>query len=242
VKSKAGFAAAAVLAGVAGWTAQSLYSRHAATDRGVPATPTARTIPATDGAGRSAADGAGRSAAQASDAAEEAAMPAPERIPDRLPNFTLAGADGKPTPISGWTGKSLLLNFWATWCAPCRREIPLLETLRTAWRAQGFEVIGIAVDRRPDVLDFAQRLKIDYPLLIGEEDALDVAGALGFDSPAFPFTVFTDRQSRIVALFVGELHPAQAELILGTIQRVNSGQMEVAAARSAIFAGLQKLH
>jgi thiol-disulfide isomerase/thioredoxin len=134
-----------------------------------------------------------------------------------------------------------MLNFWATWCAPCRREIPLLETLRRDWSAQGFEVIGIAVDHRPDVVDFARRLNIDYPLLVGEEDALDVAAAVGFESPAFPFTVFTDRKSRVVALFVGELHPPQANLILTTVERLNAGDIELAAARSTIRAGLRKL-
>jgi thiol-disulfide isomerase/thioredoxin len=224
VKRAVGLAvSAAVLAGVAGWTAQSLYSRQR-------------------GTGPDFSHVTADSPAALPLSPEEAAVPAPAHMPDRLPNFTLAGADGKPTPISAWAGKSLLLNFWATWCAPCRREIPLLETLRSDWRAKGFEVIGIAVDHRSEVLEFARRMHVDYPVLIGEEDALDVAAALGFDSPAFPFTVFTDGRGRIVALFVGELHPAAAELILDAVQRVNSGQLQIEAARSAISAGLKDLH
>jgi thiol-disulfide isomerase/thioredoxin len=216
-------AAAAVLAGVAGWMAQSLYSRQHATGPDGPVTARAARPPA----------------AAPPSSPEDAAPPAPAQMPERLPDFTLAAVDGKPTPISAWAGKSLLVNFWATWCAPCRREIPLLETLRSDWRAKGFEVIGIAVDHRPEVLDFARRMHIDYPVLIGEQDALDVAAALGFDSPAFPFTVFTDRHGRIVALFVGELHPAQAQLILDAVLQVNSGQLQIGAARSAIIAGLK---
>ena len=75
-------------------------------------------------------------------------------------------------------------------------------------------VIGIAVDDRDTVLAYADELKIAYPLLIGEQDALDAAAAFGVESPAFPFTVFTDRRGEVVALYVGELHKPQADLIL----------------------------
>ena len=77
-----------------------------------------------------------------------------------------------------------------------------------------FTVVGIAVDHRDKVRHFAGEFKIDYPLLIGEQDALDVAAKFGMDVPAFPFTVFTDRRGEVVALFVGELHRPQADLIL----------------------------
>jgi hypothetical protein len=73
------------------------------------------------------------------------------------------------------------------------------------------------------VLAYADDLKIAYPLLIGEQDALDAAAALGVDSPVFPFTVFTDRRGEVVALFVGELHRPQAELILREVQNLNRG-------------------
>lgn len=230
---------AAVLAAVAGWTAQSLYSRHRAMGPENPGATSSARIPAV--ISPLSPEEAPLSPEDSPLSPAEAAAPAPAQLPDRLPDFTLAGVDGKATPISAWAGKSLLLNFWATWCAPCRREIPLLESLRSNWRAQGFEVIGIAVDHRPEVLDFARRMHIDYPVLIGEQDALDVAAALGFDSPAFPFTVFTDRHGRIVTLFVGELHPAEAQLILEAIRRVNSDQLPIGAARTAISAGLKSL-
>ena len=137
-----------------------------------------------------------------------AAMPHGSKIPDRLPEFSLQGRDGKPVSIKAWAGKSLVINFWATWCAPCRREIPLLESLQHAWADRGVAVIGIAVDHRDQVLAYADELKIAYPLLIGEQDALDAAAAFGVASPAFPFTVFTDRRGEVVALYIGELHKA----------------------------------
>ena len=91
------------------------------------------------------------------------AMPLGAKIPDRLPEFSLQGRDGKPVSISAWAGKSLVINFWATWCAPCRREIPLLESLQHAWADRGVAVIGIAVDQRDQVLAYADELKIVYP-------------------------------------------------------------------------------
>jgi thiol-disulfide isomerase/thioredoxin len=109
--------------------------------------------------------------------------PQPARIPDRLPEFSLEDLQGKPTPINTWSGKSLVINFWATWCAPCRREIPLLEELSSHWADRGVQILGIAVDHRDAVTNYARELRIEYPILIGEQDALDVATSLGFDSP-----------------------------------------------------------
>jgi peroxiredoxin len=162
-------------------------------------------------------------------------------VPDRLPQFSLEDRSGKATAISSFEGKSLIINFWATWCAPCRREIPLLETLNAEWTGRGVDVVGIAVDHRDEVLKFAERFKIAYPLLIGEQDALDAATAFGMAAPVFPFTVFTDRRGEVVTLFVGELHRPQAELILAQVEGLNQNRVELPAARRAIADGLQAL-
>jgi thiol-disulfide isomerase/thioredoxin len=169
-------------------------------------------------------------------------LPPVVKIPDRLPQFSLGDRSGKTTPIAFFAGKSLIINFWATWCAPCRSEIPLLESLQAEWAGRGASVVGIAVDHRDEVLEFADRFKIGYPLLIGEQDALDAAASFGVTSPVFPFTVFTDRRGEVVALFIGELHQPQAELILSQVQQLNDGQIELPAARRAITAGLNALH
>jgi peroxiredoxin len=168
------------------------------------------------------------------------ALPLP-KIPERLPQFSLQDRAGKTTPISAFAGKSLVINFWATWCAPCRSEIPLLEALHAEWAGRDVSVVGIAVDHRDQVLAFANRYKIDYPLLIGEQDALDAATALGVETPVFPFTVFTDRRGEIVAVFVGQLHRPQAELILSEVQNLNNDRDQLPAARHAITEGLRGL-
>jgi thiol-disulfide isomerase/thioredoxin len=167
--------------------------------------------------------------------------PASPRIPDHLPEFSLVGRTGKPTPITTWRGKSLIINFWATWCAPCRHEIPLLQSIRREWLDRNVEVVGIAVDYRDKVVAYADDLKISYPLLIGEDDALDVAQAFGVDSPAFPFTVFTDRRGEVVALYVGELHKIQVDLILSVVQSLNQNRMQLPEARHTIAEGLRSM-
>jgi thiol-disulfide isomerase/thioredoxin len=172
--------------------------------------------------------------------APEAAMPHPI-VPARLPDFSLKDLTGKSVPISAWSGKSLVINFWATWCAPCRREIPLLKTLAAEWAGRDLQVVGIAVDYPDKVRDFAGQLKIDYPVLIGDQDALDVAAKFGMESPAFPFTVFTDRRGEVVALFIGELHRPQVDFILSQVQDLNQDRVKLPEARRAIAEGLQAL-
>lgn len=162
-------------------------------------------------------------------------------VPARLPDFSLSDLSGKPTSISAWSGKSLVINFWATWCAPCRREIPLLKTLAADWAGRDLAVIGIAVDHADKVREFAGRFKIDYPVLIGEQDALEVAAKFGMDAPVFPFTVFTDQRGEVVALFVGELHRPQADFILSEVQSLNQERIQLPDARRAIADGLQAM-
>jgi thiol-disulfide isomerase/thioredoxin len=160
-------------------------------------------------------------------------------VPERLPAFSLADRTGKSVSIATWRDRSLIINFWATWCAPCRREIPLLGALHREWAARGVEVVGIAVDHAPQVAAYADEMKIAYPLLIGEQDALDVAASLGFASPVFPFTVFTDRRGEVVTLYVGELHRAQADLILSVVQDLDQNRVALPEARRRVAAGLK---
>src|SRR4051812_12442993 len=120
-------------------------------------------------------------------AAEEPAAAA-DTIPETLPDFTLGNLAGKPTSIRSWPGKSMIVNFWATWCAPCRREIPLLRELQKQHGAEGFQIVGVAVDIREDVVKYAQDIGIDYPVLIVEQDGLDAVNKFGQGSIGFPFT------------------------------------------------------
>lgn len=164
--------------------------------------------------------------------AAPAAEPAAAAVPDVLPDFTLADIEGKPRSIRSWPGKSMIVNFWATWCAPCRKEIPLLKKIQAAHGAEGFQIVGVAVDFREDVLKYAQDIGIDYPVLIGEQEGLDAVNKFGQGSLGFPFTVFTDNQQRIVMFHLGEIRPEQADVLLDVVRKVNSGELTPAAART----------
>jgi thiol-disulfide isomerase/thioredoxin len=230
-------AAALVVLGI--WAGAKVYSTRGAVQshHGVP-------VPAGEASAPNPSDLANADAAPEGASADGELRPGalpPSKIPDRLPQFALADRAGKATSIASFGGKSLIINFWATWCAPCRSEIPLLETLHAEWAGRDVSVVGIAVDYRDKVLEFADRFKIGYPLLIGEQDALDVAAAFGVDQPVFPFTVFTDRRGEVVALYIGELHRPQAELILSEVQNLNKDLVELPAARRAIAEGLRAL-
>jgi thiol-disulfide isomerase/thioredoxin len=163
------------------------------------------------------------------------------KLATELPVFTLGDLENKPRTLQDWPNKALIVNFWATWCAPCRREIPLLKKLQSEHGSEGFQVIGIAVDFRDKVVPYAKDMRIDYPILIGEQDALDAVAAFGVDAIGFPFTVFSDRQGRIVAAHQGELTAAQADVILAAIRRVDAGADSLEQARTSIETGLAEL-
>ena len=159
-----------------------------------------------------------------------------------IPEYKLADREGVPRSLKDdWQGKALIVNFWATWCAPCRREIPLLNKLAADRAGENFQVVGVAIDFRDKVLDYAKQMQIDYPLLIGEQDALDAAAAFGVDAVGLPFTIFTDTGGRVIALHMGELTADEAAIILGAVGEVNAGRTDPAQARQAIAAALAAL-
>jgi len=166
---------------------------------------------------------------------------APAVIPERRPEVTLADPDGKPRSLSEWNGKPQVINFWATWCAPCRREIPMLNALAADPAFAGFALVGIAIDFREDVLAYLKSTPIRYPVLIGEQDGLDAARAFGMESLGLPFTAFVDADGRIVALHVGELHREQADVILSVVRSLDAGEIDLKAAQARIRAEVPKV-
>jgi thiol-disulfide isomerase/thioredoxin len=170
-----------------------------------------------------------------------AEAPAPGRkSPERLPALTLPDISGKPHSLSEWAGRPLMVNFWATWCEPCQREIPLLKDLRREHAGNGLEIVGIAIDSAESVAKYAADHGMGYPILIGERGGLAAAAAFGMDT-VLPFTVFADAQGRIVALRIGELHRDEAELILGLVRQVDGNKLTLEAARRQIGASLPRL-
>jgi thiol-disulfide isomerase/thioredoxin len=162
-------------------------------------------------------------------------------IPERRPEITLADRSGRPRALSEWDGRPQVINFWATWCAPCRREIPMLNALAKDGAWPGIALVGIAVDFREDVLRFLATTPIDYTVLIGEQDGLDAARAFGVESLGLPFTAFVDSSGRIVTLHVGELHRPQADVILSIVREIDAGTIDLKTAQARIRAEVPKI-
>jgi len=117
------------------------------------------------------------------------------------PDFTLPDLDGKPFKFSDLKGKVIILDFWATWCPPCRTEIPHFKSLYSQYKGDGLEVIGIALDQGGAnvVRPFAEDFQINYPILIGNQRVTEDYGGIR----GIPTTFIIDRQGRIVEKFVG---------------------------------------
>ena len=163
------------------------------------------------------------------------------RIPDEIPPITLPGLDGHPHALADYRGRLLIVNFWATWCDPCRREIPLLKSLRGEYAKDGLEVVGIAVDTRDEVAKYGKSHGMAYPVLLGEQGGLEAAAAFGMEV-VLPFSVFADRAGHIVALKVGELRPDEAHAILAGLRELDAGHLSLKAAQEQIAARLGVLN
>jgi len=168
--------------------------------------------------------------------------PAPvRRVPEVLPELALPGLDGTRHRLTDWQGRPLVVNFWASWCEPCRREIPLLRSLRRERAIDHLEIVGIAIDFRDTAQKYAKESGIDYPVLVGEQGGLEAVAAFGMD-PVLPFSAFADPGGRIVTLKVGELHRDEADFILDRMRDLDQGRLSLAAAREQIAAGISRLN
>ncbi|MHB9101409.1 MAG: TlpA family protein disulfide reductase [Sulfuricella sp.] len=122
--------------------------------------------------------------------------------------------DDKLQPLKQWRGKVVVLNFWAPWCPPCREEIPDFIKMQDKYRERGLVFIGVALDEKIKVQAFADEIGVNYPILLGEMDAVDLARKIGNRLGGLPFTVVIDRSGRIVASAVGGLNQARLEKIV----------------------------
>jgi peroxiredoxin len=129
----------------------------------------------------------------------------------KLFRLTLPDIDGKLQALEQWRGKILVVNYWATWCAPCREEMPGFARLQEKNAANGVQFIGISIDTAPKVAEFQTTTPVNYPLLIGDLGAIDSSIALGNSSQALPFTVVFDRQGKVVAVKLGRFAEADME-------------------------------
>jgi thiol-disulfide isomerase/thioredoxin len=116
------------------------------------------------------------------------------------PDFTLESLDGKNVSLSDLRGKAVLLNFWATWCVPCKIEMPWLVDLQAKYGPQGFQIIGVAMDdsSKEDIAKFAKDMSVNYPVLLGKNAVADA-----YAVPAMPESFFIGRDGKIVDKIIG---------------------------------------
>jgi len=121
------------------------------------------------------------------------------------PEFTLSDLDGNPQAVSTWDGTVLVINFWATWCGPCRHEIPFFIELQSRYAERGLQVLGVALDMPSNVSPYYHEMGMNYPTLWGQADTISVGEAYGNKVGGLPYTVFIDREGKIVRIKNGPL-------------------------------------
>ncbi|MEM1411396.1 MAG: TlpA disulfide reductase family protein [Pseudomonadota bacterium] len=124
---------------------------------------------------------------------------------NRRPPFTLGASDGQVVSADDFDGQVLLVNFWATWCTPCRKEMPMLDAVYEQLGPEGLAIVGIALDDVQRARAFAEQLGIDYTILVGAGDVMATGLAWGNDAGLLPYTVLVDREGIVRWTFLGEL-------------------------------------
>jgi thiol-disulfide isomerase/thioredoxin len=142
---------------------------------------------------------------------------APQAEAAALLAIALPDPDGKEQSLGQWKGKVLVVNFWATWCGPCREEMPEFVRAQAELGAKGLQFVGIAVDQPDKVREFAREIGLNYPALIGGYGAMELSKTLGNSVMALPFTVIVDRQGRVAHTQLGALKDAKLRSIVGQL-------------------------
>ena len=126
-------------------------------------------------------------------------------------DLVLNDLKGQPQALSQWRGKLLIVNYWATWCIPCREEMPGFSRLQDKYHDKGVQFVGISIDNAAKIAEFVKLTPVSYPLLIGDIGVMENSAALGNTRQALPFTAVFDRQGRLVSTKLGRLPEAILE-------------------------------
>ena len=145
------------------------------------------------------------------------AAAASEAAAKAIAGLTLPDPEGREQAFSQWRGKVLVVNFWATWCAPCREEMPLFKAAQQQYAARGLQFVGIAADSAEKVRELIATSPIGYPTVIGGYGAIELSQTLGNRLGALPYTVIVDRAGRIVYSQLGPFSEAKLNDIVGQL-------------------------
>ncbi len=164
-----------------------------------------------------------------------------EEVNSKRPDFTLPDLDGNERSISEWDGKAMLVNFWATWCIPCLREIPMFSELQTEHKDKDFQVLGVAVDTPDNVREYLERVEMYYPTLVEEQRSQDVARKFSDSFLGLPFTAFLDHEGRVLWIHAGEIHRPETDIILEHIWDIREGNKTFDQAQTNLARKLKEL-
>jgi peroxiredoxin len=133
----------------------------------------------------------------------------PPQAAGELFALSLPDANGAPQPLAQWRGRPLVVNFWATWCAPCVEEMPDLQRVRDEYRARGVEVVGLGIDSAEKIRAFRDEHRLTLPLLVAGSQGTEVGRTLGNTAGVLPYTVLIAADGRVVQRKVGQIRPAE---------------------------------
>lgn len=136
----------------------------------------------------------------------------------KLMSLALPDAEGHVQPMAQWRGKVIVANFWATWCPPCREEIPAFVRVSKKYTERGVQFVGISIDSPDKVREFAREYAVSYPLLIGSFEPLELTQAMGNRAQALPFTAILDRSGAAHFVKLGTLSESALESVLQELQ------------------------
>jgi len=126
----------------------------------------------------------------------------------------LPGADGAPQALRQWQGKLLVVNFWATWCAPCREEIPVFIRMQERYGARGLQFVGIAIDEPVRVRLYAKELGINFPLLIAGTGGIELARLMGNRAGVLPFSLIVAPSGKVADRHAGAYKEERLEALV----------------------------
>jgi thiol-disulfide isomerase/thioredoxin len=151
------------------------------------------------------------------DAGDSSAADVRGRDAAALLGVSLPDTKGREQSLSQWKGKVLVVNFWATWCVPCREEMPEFVKAQRDFGERGLQFVGIAIDQADKVDVFATELGLNYPALIGGFGAIELSKTMGNRLGALPFTIIVDRAGRVVHTQLGPIKQANLRSIVGQL-------------------------
>lgn len=135
----------------------------------------------------------------------------------RLLSASFVDLDGRARRLLEWRGRALVCNFWATWCAPCREEVPLFVAAKQQYADKPLEIVGIGIDHAAKLRDFAANYRVNYPILVAGSEAIEIMRELGNKAAALPYTVLLDRSGGVVGQRLGAFRKEELAGVLAAL-------------------------